>query len=257
MSADVLYSQIRYVSVISEIAESRGIQIRVGSDFEEFQEALEEQREAPPLYPMFDPACSYVDRTNGFWITGVNDRGELVHTQAIRRLDLSDCTLAEHFELHHRKYVVRGPAIDHQGSTYGSAPGWRTIMGSVCYHGQLWLKGGKDGYRDQGLTAILPRLALALSLMEWSPDYVFGFISPHLACRGLAAREGYAHMEPGLLRVPTGPEADHAWLVWLSRADIEHLMQFTPEDLFRKLTTRYPTAEVAVSERWQAGVVHS
>ena len=257
MSADVLYSKIRYVSVISEIAESRGIRIEVSCDFEAFQEALESEHEAPPIYPMFDPACSYVDRTNGFWIKGVNDRGELVHTQAMRRLDLSNHTLAEHLKLHYRKYVIQGNAIDQRRSIYDQAPAWQGIMGTVCYHGQLWLKGGKEGYRDQGLTAILPRLALALCHLVWSPDFVFGFISPHLACRGLAAREGYAHMEPGIWHVPDEHSADQTWLVWMSREDVEHLVRFPPEDLFRKLTTRYPVPEVSVSERWQAGLVHS
>ena len=240
MSADVLYSQIRYVSVISAIAASRGIHIRVCSDFQEFQDALEEQGEAPPIYPMFDPACSYVDRTNGFWIKGVNDKGELVHTQAVRRLELSNRTLAEHLELHHQKYVVRGAAIDKRRSNFSRGPAWRSITGTVCYHGQLWLKGGPTGYRDRALTATLPRLALALSLMEWSPDFIFGFINPMLACTGLAAREGYAHMEPGIWHVPEGHDADQTWLVWMSKHDVEHLMRFPPDDLFRKLTVKAP-----------------
>lgn len=244
MPADVLYSQIQFVSVISEIAKSRGIHLRIRSDFTAFQDALEKQCEAPPIYPMFDPACSYVDRTNGFWIEGVNDEGELVHTQAVRRLDLSHCTLAEHLDLHHQKYVVQGNAIDRHRSVYDRAPAWQGIMGRVCYHGQLWLKGGKEGYRDQGLTAILPRLALALSLMEWSPDFIFGFIHPKLACKGLAAREGYAHMEPGIWHVGDGPDADQTWLVWMSRDDVEHLIRFPPENLFRKLTATYPSKKV-------------
>lgn len=236
MSAKGLYSKIRFISAITEIAASKGIHIQVLTDFEQFQSALEEQREAPPIYPMFNPACSYVDRTNGFWIKGVNSKGELVHTQAIRRLDLSKCTLAEHLALHRQKYVMQGPAIDENRSVYDIAPGWQTITGSVCYHGQVWLKGGKNGYRDRVLTATLPRLALALSLLEWSPDFIFGFMSPLLACGGLAAREGYAHMEPGIWHVSNGKDADQTWLVWMGRNDVEHLMRFPPEDLSQKLT---------------------
>lgn len=243
MPADVLFSQVQFISAISEIAESRGIHLGVCADFEAFQDALEEQGEAPPMYPMFDPACSYVDRTNGFWIKGVNDKGELVHTQAVRRLDLSNCTLAEHLELHHQKYAVRGPGIDIARANSNRTPAWQNIMGTVCYHGQLWLKGGKEGYRDRALTATLPRLALALSLMEWSPDFIFGFINPMLACTGLAAREGYAHMAPGIWFVPDGHDADQAWIVWMSKHDIEHLMRFPPEDLFRKLTVKRPSKE--------------
>ena len=243
MSTDVLYSYVRYVSAIAAIAESRGIHIRVSSDFGEFKKTLNEQPEAPPVYPMFDPACSYVDWTNGFWIEGVDDQGTLIHTQAVRRLELSGHTLAEHLELHHQKYVIQGNAIDMGRSVFNQAPAWRSIKGTVCYHGQLWLKGGKEGYRDRALTATLPRLALALSLMEWSPDFVFGFVSPMLACSGLAAREGYAHMEPGIWHVPLGPDSDQTWLVWMGRRDIEHLLQFPPENLFRKLAAKWPRRE--------------
>ena len=243
MSAEILYSQIRFVSVISEIAASKGIHIRVCTDFEAFQKALKEQDEAPPIYPMFDPACSFVDPANGFWIMGADDKGELVHTQAVRRLDLSNSSLAEHLSLHHQKYVLQGQAIDKTRSIYDRAPAWQNITGSVCYHGQVWLKGGKKGYRDRALTATLPRLALALSFMKWSPDYVFGFINPLLACGGLAAREGYAHMEPGIWHVPDGLDSDQTWLIWVDNDDIEHLMRFPPDNLFRKLAAKDPRRE--------------
>lgn len=235
-----LYSAVQYVSSITEIARNCGIAIEVGSDFEEFHAALTSNPDMPPIYPMFDPACSYVDWTNGLWIKGTDHQGKVVHTQALRRLDMSQTTLAEHLKLHRRKYVIQGAAIDPDLSLYSNGSAWHNIQGSVCYHGQLWLKGGPDGYRGKGLTTILPRLALALAQMQWSPDYVFGFMTPKAACGGLSAREGYMHLEPGIWRVPGDPHPHETWMVWMGREDLAHLMRFPADELYRKLNGREP-----------------
>lgn len=230
-----LYASVQYVSAITEIARTCGITLEVGSDFESFREALTAHPDMPPIYPMFDPACSYVDWTNGLWIKGTDSEGEIVHTQALRQLDLSQTTLAEHLKLHRRKYVIQGAAIDPDLSLYTEGSAWHTIRGRVCYHGQLWLKGGPGGYRGKGLTTILPRLALALAYLQWSPDYVFGFMTPKAACGGLSAREGYMHFEPGIWRVPGDTRKHETWMVWMSREDLAHQMRFPANELYDKL----------------------
>ncbi|MDX1402243.1 MAG: hypothetical protein R3245_10000, partial [Kiloniellales bacterium] len=109
------------------------------------------------------------------------------------------------------------------------------ITGRVCYHGELWLKGGPKGYRGKGFSSVLPRLAIALSLMEWSPDFIFGFMYPHSVHNGLPGREGYMHCEPGVWQTSDARTLSEEWLVWMAREDIERLMLFNPEDLFQNL----------------------
>jgi hypothetical protein len=76
------------------------------------------------------------------------------------------------------------------------------------------------------MSAALARLALVMCLLKWAPDFVFGFIFPLAACKGLAAREGYMHTEPGSLywAVSGQSEKMEIWTVWMSREDIRHIL---------------------------------
>ena len=236
MSASSLYGAIQYVAEIIEISRKRGITLEVSTDFEEFRRVRSTQPERATLYPMYDAACSYVDRTNGFWIKGTDENGELVHTQAMRLIDLAGVTLADHLRMHRHIYMTPGDADDPSRFEYSPSPACQKITGKVCYHGELWLKnGGGKGFRGTGLTSILPRMAMVLGHMEWSPDFIFGFMYPLAACKGLAAREGYMHMEPGVWHSPGEPESFSEWIVWMAREDVGHLMRFAPGELYQQL----------------------
>ena len=238
MSASVLYSQINYISKINEISHSKGINLEVLTDFEEFRETIKREPDLDHIYPMYDPACSFIAPTNGFWIRGTNEKGDVVHTQAVRLLDFHGLSLSEHLALHRRKYVIRGKMINPDKYLYSSSPASSIITGTVCYHGQLWLKGGETGFRGQGLSTLLPRLALALCLMEWSPDFVFCFASPTLACSGLFAQYGYLQVEPGMWHTSDKSESVEQWLAWTSRKDIEHIMKLPPTNLYQQVIER-------------------
>lgn len=227
----------RFVSTIVELVAARGVVLEVGSDFSAFEKALKAQPERNVLAPKFDPQTNDLGEGSAFWILGRDPYGEVVHTQAVQVIDLEGSTLASYLEKRFCDFVPAGHRIDAGKSRYCPAPGSRAIAGRVCYHGELWLKGGPAGYRGAGMTAVLARLAMVLSLMRWSPDYVFGFMFPLAACRGLAAREGYMHTEPGSIywAVPQQAETLEEWAVWMSREDIRHIMQIPPDNLFAQL----------------------
>jgi|TARA_R110002072_G_scaffold38138_7_gene110524 hypothetical protein len=234
MSATSLFNATQYVSQICGLAQSLGMTLQVSTDFEALRETLA-QRPELTLYPMFDTAASYVTPANAFWIKGTNELGQLVHLQAMRVLPTQNQSLAEHLMQHRRLYVLRGDMVDPDPLLYQRAPAATAITGKLCYHGQLWIKGGDGGYRAQGLSTILPRLALVLALLEWAPDYVFGFVNPVLASRGAAAQYGYYHLEPGIWHNIDRSRSAEQWLAWLSRRDLEYLLHFDPQDLFMKL----------------------
>lgn len=249
MSTSSLYEEIRYISEIIRIGEEKGLTLEVSTDFEEFRRVRMAQTDRSTLYPMYDTASSYIDSRNGFWIKGVDENGDLVHTQAVCLLDLSGITLADHFRLHRHKYMTPGDTDDPSQFTYSPTPATQRISGRVCYHGELWLKNdGRKRFRGSGLTTVLPRMALALSLMEWSPDFVFGFMYPDAACRGLAAREGYMHMEPGFWHAPGSSESFAEWIVWMAREDLEHLIRFRPGELYRQVESQRPSKKQKPSE---------
>ncbi len=240
MPADRLVSEIQFIGAINEIAERNAIKIEVSSNFDEFRNLRKSQTDRPPLSPVFDPAVSDLGSKNAFWIKGSNSEGEVVHTQAMRLNDLTDCNLAEHLYQRRVAYIPPGVSVDIDRSDFGSAPASRFITGDVCYHGELWLKGGNNGLRGGGLTSALPRLALGLALLEWSPDYVFGLVHPLAACKGLVAREGYMHLAPGgiLWQQTEEQEVFEEWLVWMSREDIQHVMRFSPIRLYENLESK-------------------
>lgn len=218
----------RYVSGIDGFAKEAGLTLEVCRDFVEFRELRSAMPDRTPMSPIFDPSITDVGPGNGFWIKGTGPDGQLLHLQATRRSNLIDVNLADH--LYELRRLYRLPGLDMEADVDReslSAPALRHISGNVCYHGEIWLD---PSLRGQGLSAVLPRLLLALVLMRWAPDFVFGFVPTKLAYRGIQAQYGYMHVEPGgiLARKTGNTQTINKWLVWLSRQDLLHLMQFEP-----------------------------
>ena len=238
-----VFAGSRFISSITELVRAQGITLETGSDFREWREILKGQPERNALAPKFDPERNDLNEATAFWIMGRDPQGEIVHTQAARTIDLGGHSLANYLQASFCEFTPAGYEIDKARSLYRSAPGSRAITGNVCYHGELWLKGGPGGYRGHGLTAALPRLALALAHMAWSPDYMFGLVHPMAACRGLAAREGYMHLEPGgiLWQRKDRDEIYDEWMVWMSHSDLEYLLRFPPIQLYEQLEAKNKT----------------
>jgi hypothetical protein len=240
MPACDLYKQFEYISNIDQIAGRHGMKIEVSSDFEAFRQLRCAQQERTPISPVFDCRATGLNGANGFWIKGTSEDGELVHLQAVRLEDLTGLSLAEHLYKHRQVYAPPGVEVDLEQTDYAATPASHRITGKVCYHGELWLKGGPNGYRGHGLTAALPRLALALAHMAWSPDFMFGLVHPMAACKGLPAREGYMHLEPGgiLWQRKESEEIYDEWLVWMGHTDLQHLLRFPPLALYEQLEAK-------------------
>jgi hypothetical protein len=246
MSASILYQNVQYIRSIEQIAEQHGITIEVSSDFDDFRKIRAAQPKRPPVSPVFDSHVCELDGRNGFWIKGTNASGELVHVQAVRLQDLGSASLADYLYRRRAVFAPPGVEVNLESSEFSASPATHSITGKVCYHGELWLKGGPNGYRGHGLTCALPRLALSLAYMTWSPDFMFGLVHPLAACKGLAAREGYMHLEPGgvLWQRPNAAGVYEEWLVWMSRNDLQHLLRFAPSDLYEQLEAKNNTGEV-------------
>ncbi|MBT6095606.1 MAG: hypothetical protein HOH04_12045 [Rhodospirillaceae bacterium] len=218
----------RYISEIDRFASDAGLHLELCRDFREFRDIRSTMTDRSPMSPIFDPSITDVGPGNGFWLKGTDGDGKLVHLQATRRSDLIDISLADHlFEL---RRLYRLPGLDMETDVQRSsmsAPALQRISGSVCYHGEIWLD---ESLRGKGLSAVLPRLLLALVLVKWAPDFVFGFVPTKLAYRGVQAQYGYMHVEPGgiLGQKSTEDAPINKWLVWLSRQDLMHLMRFAP-----------------------------
>ncbi|WP_296762126.1 hypothetical protein [Sediminimonas sp.] len=200
--------------------------LTMGDDFAEYAALVAQHRPDQPLGPPFDPAKKLLPRSKGMWVVGHNAAGQVVHTQAMRLLDLDDQTLAQYLQARFHDFPPAGLDIDYDGSWFRPGPAAHRISGRVCYHGEMWLNDDSGVYRGRGIIDVLARVAFLTGLLHWQPDYVVGFMLRPVARRGLAEREGYMHTDPYCLswKVHGRNEPLDCNMVWMAGDDIRHVM---------------------------------
>lgn len=223
MSIHNTFEGAQFVAQASSIAKENGISVQIGTCFSEYKDLVSTYRGHQPVSQPFDCEKSNLDTENGFWIVGWNENGELIHTQAMRLIDLCGMTLSCYLTGQYSDFPPAGIDLDFAKSHYNPGPSARRIKGKVCYHGDLWLS---SDYRGTGLVNILARLALASCHLRWAPEYIIGFMIRNISFRGLAEREGYMHSEPGALfwHLADSEKFYEAFMVWMACEDIRHLL---------------------------------
>lgn len=230
MTAQGLFTMVVNVSSILREVETAGMRLEIGGDFSLYRR-LRCQADGSQPYPMFDSASSFVDDTNAFWLCGFNSDRELVHTQAVRLLNLEGTNLTEHLRKHRHKYITPGSTSDPDNTFFSHIPSLDQVTGKVCYHGEFWLKGGEGGHRSQGFTSLLSRVVFDIALKAWSPDYIFGFVPLALGAKGIPIRYGYSRCEPGTWLGANNENTSEEYLVWMSRQDVQNFLETTPHAL--------------------------
>jgi hypothetical protein len=224
---------------LNELADS-GIHVEIGDDFAKYRSYRNQQPDRGQIYPMFDVASSYIDRTNGFWVCGFNAHGELVHTQAVRLLDLADKSLATHLRTHRHKYITPDTTPDPDLTYYSGPKALNSITGKVCYQGDFWLRAsGLGGPRSQGATSLLSGILLEIMISTWNPSYVFAFVPQRLAAKGAHLRYGYCHCEPGRWVGPDEQVTEEDYFIWMDAHDMASLTSRTTQNVKRSVS---PTA---------------
>ena len=251
MSPCRLFGLTKQLSATLTELEHAGIRVEIGDDFAKYRAYRSQQRDRSPLYPMFDVACSYVDHTNGFWVCGFNGDGELVHTQAVRLLDLSGMSLATHLNKHRLKYITPDTTPDPDLTFYSGPDALRTITGKVCYQGDFWLRArGLGGPRSQGTTSLLSRVLLEVMIAAWNPAFVFALVPKQLAAKGAHLRYGYNHCDPGQWIGPDQQVTEEDYLIWMGANDMANFTERASPNLQAAKAASPPAA---ISE--QAGLV--
>lgn len=226
------YLQVsRYITDIDAFARSQGISLAIKNDFEELCYLSKRLPGKPVPFAPFHPEYTDVGAENAFWIEGRNGGGEVVHVQAVRCDDLSDTTLAHRIHALLEPYATEEVLETSNDLDFCQSPMARKISGKVCYHGEIWLRGGSNGYRGKGLSSILPRMILGLALAKWAPDFIWGFGHAWLVERGIPQKYGYhnveargAYMETSKLSRPI-----NSWIMWLAQADLIDLTHETSQ----------------------------
>ena len=211
-----------------------GLHVEIGDDFTKYRSYRNQQTDRGSIYPMFDVASSYIDRTNGFWICGFDSSGELIHTQAVRLLDLSGISLATHLNNHRHKYITPDTTPDPDLTFYSGPEALQTITGNVCYQGDFWLRSrGLGGPRSQGATTLLSRVLLEIMVGTWNPSFVFALVPKKLAVKGAHLRYGYNHCEPGQWMGPDQQVTEEDYLIWMGKIDMANMLTRAPQRLQR------------------------
>lgn len=224
--------------------EKVGIRVEIGDDFAKYRACRSKLPNRGPIYPMFDVASSYIDHTNGFWICGFNDDGDLIHTQAVRLLDLSGISLEMHLDNHRHKYITPDSTPDPDRTFYSGPDALQFITGNVCYQGDFWLRAqGLGGPRSQGVTTLLARLVLQIMVATWNPSYVFALVPQRVAAKGAHLRYCFSHCEPGQWIGPDQQVTEEEYLIWMEAEELARsLSKLRPAD---QASTRVDRATLA------------
>lgn len=157
---------------LDRAARDRGVYLSISTDFQELADVnARNLGDWYPLVPMFDPAIGGINGENGFWISGINDQGEIVATQAARFYLWPGTTFAD--EWTNQNFIYADPRAQAQPGERCSedCAAAHQLTGRVCHTGALWMR---SDFRNQGLASIIPRLTRAYALTRWLPDSTFG-----------------------------------------------------------------------------------
>lgn len=215
-----------FIATSRNILVAQGITLTIGSDFTEYKEIVADERAMQKLGAPFDPDQHLLNPSNAFWLIGRNADGDLIHTQAAKRVRLTHKSLAAYLMRNFRSYPPPLRGVDLAHSRFRATPGAHRIAGTVAYHGEFWIAPDHGTYRGAGLAPVFGRTCMLEMMQRWDPDYLFGFILNQVAFKGFGARIGYMHLEPSALKwVVSGRDAPiDTFLAYNSRDDLEYLL---------------------------------
>lgn len=213
-----------YIDRLRSYAIRHGVSLTWHQDFAELRAIASRLEDRPGVQPYFDISKSETSECNAFWIKGVNGAGEVVHIQAVRRIDLGESTLSDHLDRFRRLYTIPGFDIDLDASQVMPIKLAQEVTGVCCYHGEIWVR--RD-FRRLNLGEALPRLAVAIAQIQWQPRYMYGLIIPQLALKGMTTRYGYCHVHPSpfVWRNDRGEVVRRVWLVMMESSEFFDLIE--------------------------------
>lgn len=202
-----------------------GMRLELSDDFELLAE-INPFLDKAPLTSQFDPNVSDIGAANGFWLKGLDAKGEIIQTMALRLFDFRDTTAALELESLRAFYADPAASAHPEETCVVTAPAAHVITGRVCYQGDFWIKAA-SGLRGAGLSYPLSRLGMAIAFARWEPDFFYATVHDRIVRKGVAARYGYRNFQPGgVYRVlPRTDEVLDEWLIWMTWRDVRDLIE--------------------------------
>jgi hypothetical protein len=225
----------KFVLEGDKAARRMGIRLRLRHDFHDLVYVNKERTLRGDwfrLVDMFNPEYCDLTAENSYWISGEDDRGEIVLTQAGRVFYWPETTL----EGEARLMFYGGQDIGQRCAV--TAPAAKLIGGVVFCAGSHWIRPDFRGIR---FSQLLGRLGRAYAVARWPVDWAIALITPALVKKGVAAGYGYLHQSRSIF-FPESPLGDlELVLNYLSPPE-------TYEDLANFLTTTLSVSAGADAE---------
>lgn len=223
----------RFVASSAEVFNRYGVDLEIGYDFEEYRTLLAEARPDHTLGAPFDPRLQPVTSETAFWIIGRNTDRQIVHTQAMRIVDLGGHSMGEYFGRHFRDFPPSVPGLNLERSRCRVAPALRHIYGRCCYDGEFWIAPGEEGLRGRGVSCVLGRYGFYQAMQHWDPDIIMAFMANPVAMKGLAERTGWMHTIPGAVRwaIDGRSEPVEGFMAYMQRDDLHYVLDLPLKDL--------------------------
>ena len=177
----------RFVLEGDKAARRLGLRLRLRHDFGDLLYVNKDAIARGTWYRlpnMFNPEYSELVPENSYWISGENEQGEIVVTQAGRVYYWPETTLAQEARL--MFYAGR----EEGQRCVVTAEDARSIGGVVFYGGSVWVR---PDFRGMQLSQLLPRIGRAYALARWPVDWGISLVTPILVDKGIANGYGYKH----------------------------------------------------------------
>ena len=177
----------RFVLEGDKAARQMGLRLRLRHDFGEL--LYLNQREVAhgnwfTLVNMYNPAYCELSPENSYWISGENEQGDIVLTQAGRIYYWPETSLAEEA----RSMFYAGH--DEGQLCKVTAPAARRIGGVVFCAGSHWIR---PDFRGRRLSHLLARLGRAYAMARRPVEWAIALVAPVLVSKGVSAGYGYKH----------------------------------------------------------------
>jgi hypothetical protein len=182
-------------------ARQLGIRLRLRHDFQELVYVNKERTRRGDwfrLVNMFNPEYCDLSAENSYWISGEDEKGEVVLTQAGRIFYWPETTLEDEARL----MFYGGHDVGQQCVI--TAPAAKSITGVVFCAGSHWIR---PDFRGIHFSQLLGRLGRAYAVARWPVDWATALITPALVDKGVAAGYGYQHQSRSIF-FPGSPLGD-------------------------------------------------